>query len=314
MFKLRLVSEKTSVPFMRWRFAALVTSSALAVASVVIFLAVGLNYGIDFRGGIMIEARTPPSADTAAVRASLSSLGLGEVALQEFGAPNDVLIRIERQPGDATAQQKAIDVVKEALARDIGAGIEYRRVEFVGPQVSRELVTAGATALALALIAMLIYIWFRFEWQFALGSVVALIHDVLLTIGLFAVVRLEFNLSIIAAVLAIIGYSMNDTVVVYDRVRENLRKYKAMPLVELLDVSVNDTLSRTTMTSATTLLALAALYLFGGEVIAGFTLAMIWGVIIGTYSSVFIAAPILTYFKLRPAVRAEDTEPGTQPA
>ena len=314
MFKLRLVSEKTSVPFMRWRFAALVTSSALAVASVVIFLAVGLNYGIDFRGGIMIEARTPPSADTAAVRASLSSLGLGEVALQEFGAPNDVLIRIERQPGDATAQQKAIDVVKEALARDIGAGIEYRRVEFVGPQVSRELVTAGATALALALIAMLIYIWFRFEWQFALGSVVALIHDVLLTIGLFAVVRLEFNLSIIAAVLAIIGYSMNDTVVVYDRVRENLRKYKAMPLVELLDVSVNDTLSRTTMTSTTTLLALAALYLFGGEVIAGFTLAMIWGVIIGTYSSVFIAAPILTYFKLRPAVRAEDTEPGTQPA
>ena len=314
MFKLRLVPEKTSVPFMRWRFAALVTSSALAVASVVIFLAVGLNYGIDFRGGIMIEARTPPSADTAAVRASLSSLGLGEVALQEFGAPNDVLIRIERQPGDATAQQKAIDVVKEALARDIGAGIEYRRVEFVGPQVSRELVTAGATALALALIAMLIYIWFRFEWQFALGSVVALIHDVLLTIGLFAVVRLEFNLSIIAAFLAIIGYSMNDTVVVYDRVRENLRKYKAMPLVELLDVSVNDTLSRTTMTSATTLLALAALYLFGGEVIAGFTLAMIWGVIIGTYSSVFIAAPILTYFKLRPAVRAEDTEPGTQPA
>ena len=210
--------------------------------------------------------------------------------------------------------KKAIDVVKEALARDIGAGIEYRRVEFVGPQVSRELVTAGATALALALIAMLIYIWFRFEWQFALGSVVALIHDILLTIGLFAVVRLEFNLSIIAAVLAIIGYSMNDTVVVYDRVRENLRKYKAMPLVELLDVSVNDTLSRTTMTSATTLLALAALYLFGGEVIAGFTLAMIWGVIIGTYSSVFIAAPILTYFKLRPAVRAEDTEPGTQPA
>ena len=314
MFKLRLVPEKTSVPFMRWRFAALVTSSALAVASVVIFLAVGLNYGIDFRGGIMIEARTPPSADTAAVRASLSSLGIGEVALQEFGAPNDLLIRIERQPGDATAQQKAIDVVKEALARDIGAGIEYRRVEFVGPQVSRELVTAGATALALALIAMLIYIWFRFEWQFALGSVVALIHDVLLTIGLFAVVRLEFNLSIIAAVLAIIGYSMNDTVVVYDRVRENLRKYKAMPLVELLDVSVNDTLSRTTMTSATTLLALAALYLFGGEVIAGFTLAMIWGVIVGTYSSVFIAAPILTYFKLRPAVRAEDTEPGTQPA
>ena len=314
MYKLRLVPERTSVPFMRWRFAALVTSSALAVASVVIFLAVGLNYGIDFRGGIMIEARTPPSADTAAVRASLSSLGLGEVALQEFGAPNDVLIRIERQPGDATAQQKAIDVVKEALARDIGAGIEYRRVEFVGPQVSRELVTAGATALALALIAMLIYIWFRFEWQFALGSVVALIHDVLLTIGLFAVVRLEFNLSIIAAVLAIIGYSMNDTVVVYDRVRENLRKYKAMPLVELLDVSVNDTLSRTTMTSATTLLALAALYLFGGEVIAGFTLTMIWGVIIGTYSSVFIAAPILTYFKLRPAVRAEDTEPGTQPA
>ena len=314
MLRIRLVSAKTRIHFMALRAFAISGSGVLVAASIALFLIVGLNFGIDFRGGIMIEAKTPGTAPLASMRAALSGLGLGDVALQEFGAPDDVLIRVERQPGDATAQERAVTAVKRALADAVGSGIEYRRVEFVGPKVSRELVEAGAMAMTFALIAMLIYIWFRFEWQFAIGSVIALVHDVVLTIGMFAVTGLEFNLSIIAAILAIIGYSMNDTVVVYDRVRENLRKFKAMPLVELLDRSITNTLSRTTMTSVTTLLALSALYFLGGQVIAGFTLAMIWGVVIGTYSSIFIAAPLLIYLKLRPGARAGDVETEAQPA
>ena len=314
MLRIRMVPANTRIRFMAVRAFAIGGSGLLAAASIALFLIVGLNFGIDFRGGIMIEAKTPGTAQLAPMRAALSGLGLGDVALQEFGAPDDVLIRVERQPGDATAQERAVTAVKRALADAVGSGIEYRRVEFVGPKVSRELVEAGAMAMTFALIAMLIYIWFRFEWQFAIGSVIALVHDVVLTIGMFAVTGLEFNLSIIAAILAIIGYSMNDTVVVYDRVRENLRKFKAMPLVELLDRSINDTLSRTTMTSVTTLLALFSLYLLGGEVIAGFTLAMIWGVVIGTYSSIFIAAPLLIYLKLRPGAHAGEPSVRTQPA
>ena len=247
----------------------------------------------------MIEIKTPGPANISAMRSALAGLGLGEVALQEFGASNDVLIRVEQQPGDETGRQRALQLVREALTREIGLGLVERRVEFVGPKVSAELVRSGALALGLALVAMLLYIWFRFEWQFAMGAVVALVHDVVLTIGMFTITRLEFNLAIIAAILTIIGYSINDTVVVYDRIRENMRKYKIMPISELLDLSVNQTLSRTVMTSVTTLLALFVLYLFGGEVIAGFTLAMIWGVVIGTYSSIFIAGPILVYTKVR---------------
>ena len=223
------------------------------------------------------------------MRSNLGNLGLGEVTLQEFGAADTVLIRVEKQSGDATAQQKAVAKVRGAL----GNGLDYRRTEFVGPKVSGELIEAGAIAIALSVVLMLIYIWFRFEWHFGVGAVVALIHDVALSIGMFAVTQMEFNLSTIAALLTIVGYSINDTVVVYDRVRENLRKYKTMDLPSVLNLAINNTLSRTTMTSVTTLLALVVLFVFGGAVIQGFVFAMMWGVVVGTYSSIFIAAPLL---------------------
>lgn len=293
MRKLKLVPDKTNIPFLGGRKVAFLASALLVAASIALFLTKGLNYGIDFRGGVLIEVGTPEPANLSQIRGTLGALDLGDVAIQEFGVPTDVLIRVERQPGDATAQQVAVDIVKAALNDEIGGDISYRRVEFVGPKVSGELVRAGALAVGLAVVAMLIYIWFRFEWQFSVGAVAALVHDVVLTIGLFSLTGLEFNLSIIAAILTIVGYSMNDTVVVYDRVRENLRKFRRMELTELLNLSINDTLSRTTMTSLTTLLALFSLFFFGGEVIRGFTAAMIWGVVVGTYSSIFIAAPLL---------------------
>ncbi len=286
---LKLVPSDTKIPFMSWRRYAVPASLALALLSVIVAFVPGLNFGIDFRGGILIEVRTQGPADLGQMRASLGDLDLGEVALQEFGQDTDVLIRIERQPGDSEAQNAAVQKVRSTL----GEGVDYRRVEFVGPKVSGELIEAGAIALVLAVVLMLVYIWFRFEWHFGLGAVIALIHDVLLSIGFFGVTQLEFNLSTIAALLTIVGYSINDTVVVYDRVRENLRKYKSTPLIDVLNRAINDTLSRTTMTSLTTLLALLALFLFGGEVIRGFVSAMIWGVLIGTYSSIFIAAPML---------------------
>ncbi len=291
---INLIPTGTKFDFMRFRKVAAFSSLCLAVVSIILFATLGLNYGIDFRGGIMIEIRTEQPADMAGLRANLSGLGLGEVELQEFGAKTDVLIRIERQKGDEKAQIKAVEIIKGAL----GKKIDYRRVEFVGPKVGAELIEAGVMAVLAAMAAMLVYIWFRFEWQFGVGAVVALVHDVVLTIGIFALLGLEFNLSIVAAILAIAGYSINDTVVVYDRVRENLRKYKTMDLNALLNMSINDTLSRTVLTSVTTLLAVLALFLFGGEVIKGFSFAMIWGVIVGTYSSIFIAVPLLVYMNL----------------
>ncbi len=292
---IRFVPTGTRIDFMRWRRMAGMASAVLVTLSVVLFLGVGLNYGIDFRGGILIEIRTEGPADIGQLRSELSTLDLGEVELQEFGEPTDVLIRIERQAGEEREQLKAVEVVKEAL----GPGVDYRRVEFVGPKVGAELIEAGITAVLLALAAMLIYIWFRFEWQFGVGAVVALMHDVILTIGVFSLLGLEFNLSTVAAVLTIAGYSINDTVVIYDRVRENLRKYKTLPLDDLLNLSVNDTLSRTILTSVTTLLALLCLFFFGGQVIKGFSFAMIWGVIVGTYSSIWVAVPLLVYMKLK---------------
>jgi preprotein translocase subunit SecF len=298
MWSIRLVPQHTEIRFLKFRRAAFLLSAVLGAASVVLLFATGLNFGIDFRGGILIEARTVADSDIGAMRGALSGLGLGDVSLQEFGDPRDVLIRVEEQPGGEEAQTVAVDALKGALAIEIGE-VEYRRVEFVGPKVSGELIRDGVLALGLALLAMMVYIWLRFEWQFGLGAVLALVHDVLLTMGVFALTQIEFNLSIIAAVLTIIGYSMNDTVVVYDRIRENLRKYRTKELADLLDVSINDTLNRTLMTSGTTLIALAALFIFGGEVIRGFTFAMIWGVVIGTYSSIFVAAPLLIYFGVR---------------
>jgi len=289
---LRLVPQDTHIRFIKFRMIAFVVSGLLAVASLGLFFTKGLNYGIDFQGGTMIEVATPGPADLGAMRSLLSGLGLGDVQIQTFGAPNDVLIRVQEQAGGDEAQQQVVATVKAALS-DAIPEISYRRVEVVGPKVSGELVQAGIMAVLAAVFAVLVYIWFRFEWQFSAGAVAALVHDVVLTIGVFSLFSLEFNLSIIAAILTIVGYSLNDTVVVFDRVRENLRKFKKKPLEELLDHSINETLSRTVMTSLTTLLALSSLYIFGGEVIRGFTFAMIWGVIVGTYSSIFIGSPIL---------------------
>ena len=295
----RLVPDDTHIRFIRWRIPAMLLSAFLCLASIVGVFYPGLNFGIDFRGGILMEVRTPGPADLASMRANLNQLGLGEVALQEFGADTDVLIRIARQEGDEAAQQAAVVAVQNALDQLIGEGISYRRTEFVGPKVSEELLQAGIMATVLAMVAVLVYIWFRFEWQYGVGAIVALVHDVVLTLGLFAFLGLEVNLTTVAAVLTIVGYSLNDTVVIFDRVRENLRRYRAMPIPELLDVSMNETLARTLMTSLTTLIALFSLYFFGGEVIKGFPLAMIWGVFVGTYSTIYVSTPTLIYLNLR---------------
>lgn len=312
MKPLRFVPDNTSIKFMKVARPGFFASLAAVVLSVGLFLVVGLNYGIDFKGGTLIEIRTEQPADLGQLRSTIGGLGLGSSELQEFGDPRDVLIRIETQPGGEEAQQKAISTVKQAL----GDGIDYRRVEVVGPKVSGELARDGIIAILLAFLAIMIYIWLRFEWQFAIGTVATLVHDVALTIGLFCILQLQFDLTIIAALLTIVGYSLNDTVVVFDRFRENLRKYKKMPLTEMIDMSLNQTLPRTLMTSLSTLVALVSLYIFGGEVLRGFTFAMIWGVIIGTYSSIFIGAPLLIFLgaKLDRPVTEDDatgTETGT---
>lgn len=299
---LRLIPHKTDVKFLKLRFVSLGLSGFLFIASLGLFLVEGLNYGIDFVGGTLIEIGTDGPADIDGIRSVMGDLGLGDVQVQTFGAPDDVLIRFEQQPGEGRegelAQQQAREAALAALNENF-PGVVERRVEVVGGTVSQELVEASFVAVLAAVLMVLIYIWFRFEWQFAAGAVLALVHDVVLTIGVFSLLRFEFNLPIIAALLTIVGYSLNDTVVVYDRVRENLRKYKRMPLPDLLDLSINDTLTRTMMTSLTTLLALFSLYIFGGEVIRGFTFAMIWGVVVGTYSSIFIASPFLLIFGVK---------------
>jgi preprotein translocase subunit SecF len=289
---LRLIPDDTKIPFMQLRRFSFPLSATFSIIAIVLFFAVGLNFGIDFLGGTLIEvqSKTGP-ADLAKMRSSLNSLGLGDVQLQQFGAPTDVLIRIAEQPGGEKAQQEAVNKVKGALGTDV----DYRRVEVVGPRVSSELVQGGIIGVLVAIVAILIYLWFRFEWQFSLGATIATLHDVVLTIGFYSLMHIDFDLSSIAAILTIIGYSLNDTVVVYDRVREMLRRYKRMPIEELLDISMNSTLSRTTVTSMTTLLAMLGLYFFGSEIIQSFVQAMIFGIVVGTYSSIFIAAPALIY-------------------
>ncbi|MCH7807462.1 MAG: protein translocase subunit SecF [Proteobacteria bacterium] len=293
---LKLVPEDTKIRFLRYRKIALVVSLILMVASAGLFFARGLNLGIDFAGGIMLHIGHEQAIDIGDVRSALLDLKLGDISVQEFGQPEEALIRIEGQ-GSVEADKIAKTSAKAALEGILGE-VDYLREEAVGAKVSGELVINGILAVVFAVMAVLVYIWFRFEWHFGVGAVVALIHDVVLTIGLFALTRLEFNLSIIAAILTIVGYSLNDTVVVYDRIRENLRKFRKMEMTDLLDLSINQTLSRTVMTSLTTLIALFSLFIFGGEVIRGFTAAMIWGVFVGTYSSVYIASPILIYLKL----------------
>ncbi|TPI62559.1 protein translocase subunit SecDF [Mesorhizobium sp. B3-1-3] len=293
----------TKIPFMgirRWTFAL---SSTLSILSVVGFLTLGINYGIDFKGGSLIEVQSKKGdADLGDIRSRLSELNIGEIQVQQFGAPNDVLIRVGTQDAGENAEQTVIDKVRGELQDQY----DFRRVEVVGPTVSGELAKQGTIAMLIALAGILLYVWFRFEWQFAVGAIVATVHDVVMTIGFFVLTGLEFNQSSLAAILTIIGYSLNDTIVVYDRVREDLRKYKKMPLPQLLNNAINETLSRTTLTSVTTSLALLALVLFGGEVIRSFTLAMLFGVVFGTYSSIFIAAPLLILFRLRPQAATED--------
>jgi len=299
----RMVPDDTRIPFMSWRKYAFTLSAAASIASMILFFTVEMNYGIDFRGGSSIEVQAKGgAADSGDVRARLNDLNLGEVQVQEFGSPRDLLIRIEGQGGGDNAEQSAAEKVRLALESDY----DFRRVESVGPTVSGELAFYGTMGVIASLVAMLIYIWFRFEWQFGLGAVIATVHDVTMMVGLYVVSGLEFNLTSIAAILTIVGYSINDTVVVYDRVRENLRRYKKMPIEELLDLSMNQTLSRTVLTGVTTLLALVALYLFGGEVIRSFTFAMIFGILVGTYSSIFVAGPLLILFHLRPGQAAEE--------
>ena len=291
--------NNTKIPFMSARIGAFIFSAFLIVISFGLFFYSGLNFGIDFKGGTLIEIETEEQVDLGEIRTVLSSLSLGDVQVQEFGSSNNILIRVEQQLGGDSVQQNAVEVVKTSLNESLHTTVNYRRTEVVGPKVSGELIKSGVIAIVVAVFAMLIYIWFRFEWQFSLGAVLALIHDVILTIGVFCFTQLEFNLPIIAAILAIVGYSMNDTVVVYDRVRENLRKHRSKPIDNLLNLSINETLSRTIITSITTLLALVSLYIFGGSVIKGFTFAMIWGVIVGTYSSIFVAAPLLKYLDVK---------------
>ena len=291
MKTLKLVPSTPDFKFVRYNRRAFVFSSVLIFGSLLAFLMQGLNFGIDFKGGILVEISSSEPVDIAGLRGRMQTLDLGEVQIQQFGTPTDILIRVA-EADDAVSTERDLGAV-DAMRQDLEGEFEIRRVEIVGPQVSRELIQTGILAVVAAISSMLIYIWFRFEWQFSVGAVMALLHDVILTIGVFSLLQLDFNLSILAAILTIVGYSMNDTVVVYDRVRENLRKYKKMDISALLDIAINQTLSRTVMTSVTTLLALIALYTLGGEVIRGFTFAMIWGVLVGTYSSIFIAAPLL---------------------
>ena len=292
-------ATNSKIKFLSLRKPAFILSLTLIICSVLIYSFKGLNFGIDFRGGTLIEVETSESENLSNLRSILNNLELGDIQVQEFGSAKNILIRVEQQAGGDQMQQNVVNIVKTALNTSLSSDVNFRRTEVVGPKVSSELIKAGVIAIVVAVFAMLVYIWFRFEWQFSLGAVIALIHDVLLTLGIFSLLQLEFNLSIIAAILTIVGYSMNDTVVVYDRVRENLRKYRKKEIIDLLNISINETLSRTIMTSVTTLLALLSLYIFGGSVIKGFTFAMIWGVLVGTYSSIFIAAPLLNYLKVK---------------
>ena len=284
------------LPFMKYKGLAIGLSFVAMAISLALFFTKGLNYGVDFKGGSVVEVHsTTGPADVGSLREKLNSLGLGGVQLQQFGGPTDVLIRIEQQPGGEKEQQAALKKAQEAL----GSGYLQRRVEVVGPAVSSELRMTGFYAVLASLVAIVAYVWFRFEWQFAVGAIVALAHDVLLTVGIFSLLQMEFDLSIVAALLTILGYSVNDTVVVSDRIRENLRKFKRMDLNELLNLSINETLSRTILTGCTAFVVLIALYIFGGEVIRNFNFAMLFGVVVGTYSSIFIAAPLLGYLGVK---------------
>jgi len=303
---LRIVPDNTKFDFMRFRRVSFPISAMLSVIAFVLYFHPGLNLGIDFRGGTVIEVlEKSGAADLAKMRSTISALNLGDFQLQQFGSADDVLIRISEQPGGDAAQQAAVDKVKRAL----GDTVEYRRVEVVGPRVSGELLSYGVIGIMLAIGGILLYLWFRFEWQFALGAMIANVHDLVLTIGFMSLTQIDFDLTSIAALLTILGYSLNDTVVIYDRIREMLRRYKKLPMPDLLNASVNSTLSRSIITHVTVTLALLALLLFGGQAIHSFTATMMFGVVlVGTYTSVFIASPILIYLGVGTG-RMESGEP-----
>jgi preprotein translocase subunit SecF len=305
---LRIVPDNTHFDFTQFRRISFPISAILSIVAITLFFTHGLNFGIDFKGGTLLEVRSKSgAADLATMRQSLNALGLGDVQLQQYGRPEEVLIRVAEQPGGDKAQQEAVAKVRGAL----GDSVDYRRVEVVGPRVSGELLAGGVAGLGLAIVAILIYLWFRFEWQFALGAMIANVHDIVLTIGFMSISQVDFDLTSIAALLTILGYSLNDTVVIYDRIREMLRRYKKMPMPQLLNESINSTLSRSIITHVTVTLALLALLLFGGQAIHSFTAVMMFGVVlVGTYTSIFIAAPILIYLGVGTTrVDAPDTPP-----
>ncbi len=272
-----------------------IVSILIFILSILFIIFKGLNYGIDFKGGTLIELRTESSVNAASIRDSIKTMDLGDINVKKFGKEGDFLIKVEQKK---TNKSDLIPELKKTLTDNLSANVDFRRVENVGPKVSSELLESSVIAITLALAAMLFYIWVRFEWQFSVGSIIALFHDVVITLGIFSILSLEINLSIIAAVLTIVGYSMNDTVVIYDRIRENLLKYTKISISDVSNLSINETLARTIITSITTLLALVSIYILGGEILRGFSFAMILGVIIGTYSSIFVASPILKYFKV----------------
>ncbi len=293
---LRLAPEQTNFGFMRFRRISYPFSALMSIVAVATFLLFGMNFGIDFAGGTLLELRASSGkADIAALRSTADNLGLGEVEVQGFGNESDVTLRLRLQPGGDAAQQAAVEKVKAA----IGTTYEYRRIEVVGPRVSGELVQSGTLGVVISIVAVLTYLWFRFEWQFAIGAVIGTMHDLLLTVGFFCVTQLEFNTTSIAAILTIVGYSLNETVVVLDRIREMMKKYKRMSIPDMIDLSVNAVLPRTIMTATTVFLALLALVIFGGHVIRSFSLAMMWGVFVSTYSAIFICSPILIYLGIR---------------
>jgi preprotein translocase subunit SecF len=301
---LKIVPDHTDIPFMRWRTIAALLSAVMMLAAVGLVAIRGLNYGVDFAGGLMIEARFSAPVELDRLRATVNRAGAGEGSLQAFGDDRTVAIRLplpETASGAAseTAVQAVVQKVQATIRSEHG-DVSFRRVETVSGKVSGELVRDGALAILLAMVGISIYIWFRFEWQFGVGVLLGLLHDILFTLGFFALTGLEFDLNIIAALLTIVGYSMNDTIVVYDRVRENLRRYRRMEMADLLNLSINETLPRTIVTSLSMIIALATLVLFGGKVLFGFSLAMLLGIVVGTYSSIFLAAPVLIWLKVGP--------------
>ncbi|MCA1971919.1 MAG: protein translocase subunit SecF [Caenispirillum sp.] len=307
MFRgIRLVPDTTTIDFIGKRMIAMALSGLLILACLVSLVTQGLNFGIDFAGGLLIEARTEQQADLGDMRQRLNALGLGDVAITGIGdTGRDIMIRVPKQPGEEEAQMAALNAVKAEL----GTGVEFRRTEVVGPKVGEELVRDGALAVGLAILVISAYIWIRFEWQFGVGALVATIHDVIATLGIYSLFQIDFDLTTVAALLTIAGYSINDTVVNYDRVRENLRRYKTTTLADLINISLNQVLSRTILTSGTTLVAVLAILFFGGPVLRGFAIGLTWGIVIGTFSSIYVAMPLLLYTGVR---RESEEDPFTE--